>query len=163
MSIFLDIIILIVIGITIFTALKNGFVKTVLNALSFVAAAVLSIFIAPLFKNILYFNGEYSAVSTYLIVFIALWLIIRLATLLLNKVISKIPLIRTANKVAGLILGIILAFFRVFALCTCVEGILKIGKLLRIGFLSGISIEETILFEFFSKINLIKILVELIF
>ena len=163
MSIVLDLIILLVIGITIFMAMKNGFVKTVLNSMSFIIAAILSIFIAPAFSNVFRVAGENSAVSTYLIVFIVLWLIIRVITILLNKVISKIPILRTANKIAGLILGIVLALFRVFALCTCIDGVLKIGELLKISFLSGISVEKTILFEFFSNINLVKILVELIF
>ena len=161
MSIVLDLILLLIVVITILGSLKKGLVKTVIDSLSLILSSILAIIIAPAFKETFGFVGEYSKSATYIIIFLVSWVAVKIASILLDKIISSIPLIKTVNKLGGLILGILLGIFRVSVYCMIVGGVLAIGYKLNVQFIQGISIDDTFLLKYIYEFNPINILVNL--
>ncbi len=163
MSIILDIAILIVIGLTIFTAIKKGLVNMVISSVALVISAVLSLILTPVFKDQFNNWGENREIAAYFIVFVISWVAIKIICYVLDKFIQKIPFIRSINTVGGLVLGVLLAIFRISILCITVGSILSITEKLGLDFLNFISVEDTVLFKYFYEYNPIYMLIKLLF
>ena len=162
MNIILDLILLLIVGLTIFSALKKGLVKTVINAFSLILSAVLSLFISPIFKRTFDFAHEHGEVATYFIVFIISWIIVKIVTSLLDKIISALPVIRTINKLGGFFIGVLLGIFRVSVYCIAVGGILALASKFGVEFLKEVSIEDTYILKYFYEYNPLYLLVNLV-
>lgn len=161
-SIILDLILLLIAGSTIYFATKRGLVRTVINALSLILSALLSVFISPIFKNYISFSGEHGEVATYFIIFVISWIIVKIASSLLDKIISALPIIRTMNSLGGLILGILLGIFRISLYCIAVVALLTIGEKYGLSFVENFSIEDTVIVKYFYEYNPIYILLQFI-
>lgn len=161
-EIILDLILLLIAGITVYFGIKNGLVKTVINACSLILAAVLSLFACPIFKEYFRFAGEHSEVATYLVVFIISWIVVKIVALLLDTVISALPIISSINTLGGFVLGALLGIFRISIYCIAVGGLISIGDKLGIEFLKDVSIENTYLLKYVYEYNPIYILINFI-
>ena len=162
MHIVLDLILLLIVGLTIFSAAKRGLVKTVINAFSLILTAILSLFVSPIFKNTFDFAHEHGEVATYFVVFIISWIIVKIATSLLDKIISALPVIRTINKLGGFLIGVLLGVFRVSIYCIAVGGILALASKFDVEFLKGVSIGDTYILKYFYEYNPLYLLINLV-
>jgi uncharacterized membrane protein required for colicin V production len=162
MTLVLDLILLLIAGITILNAIKKGLVKTVIDACSLILSAVLSILVAPFFKDVFNFTGENSVVATYLIIFIVVWIVIKIVASILDKIIKSLPVIKTVNTLGGFILGVLLGIFRVSVYCIAVGGIIEIAHKLNVDFFKNVFISDTFLLKYFYEYNPIYILINLL-
>ena len=225
MSAILDILIVVIIGVTILFAVKNGFVKTVLSAASFLIALVVAfLFVSPVrdaflesgmavkvrsavdesitsfvtgasaeqeelpeFLTKLEFIGidraeleekwndwrtentetlknelvgsvsepVLRAVATFtafVLLYLGSVLVLRLAAYLLDKL-TDLPILRQANKLLGLVAGVVLALLRVWLFCAVVQLLLPCADTLGLGIVSHIDPANTFLFKFFYENN----------
>jgi uncharacterized membrane protein required for colicin V production len=160
--IILDVLLLLIAIITVYLSVKRGLVKTVIDACTLILSVAVSFFISPIFKSYFEFSGEHGHVATYFIIFIISWIIVKIAAMLLDKIISALPIIRTMNKFGGFLLGILLGIFRISLYCIAIGGIIAIGQKLGWQFVKDISIEDTILMKYFYEYNPIYLLVDYI-
>ncbi len=158
-SIILDVLLLLIAVITVYLSVKRGLVKTVIDACTLILSVVVSFSISPIFKSYFEFPGEHGQVATYFIIFIISWVLVKIAALLLDKIISALPIIRTINKFGGFLLGILMGIFRISLYCIAVGGIIAIGQKLGWEFVNEISIADTVLMKYFYEYNPIYLLV----
>lgn len=69
-------------------------------------------------------------------------------------IVAKLPILRTANKGLGIALGAVLAFLRVTLFCFAMNVLIKNSAFLESEFLMNLEPESTVLFKFFSEINI---------
>ena len=229
MSFLLDIIIILIISLTIFLAVKRGFVKTAISAVAFILAIIITVAFTPTladvfkqtdiaesikdntedkiedmlsnntesvysllngeneeFNNLVKIAGlnlddlkewyESTPVNTEakeemlaerisnpiidviasLLAVIVLFLGSQIALLIVAAVLDKVaslPILRKANKSLGLLLGIILAFFRVLLFCFIVDLLINNAPFIDSSFIDMLDPENTILYSFFSEID----------
>ena len=237
MNAILDIIIVIIAVVTIYFAVKNGFVKTLLSASSFLLAVIITVvLLSPVktaFMNtsaadnlrtrvessideILVKNGiedveqlvekdspsdftqllnkvgigenelstqfkqwkteagvdlrerliDYLAepvvntvvtVAAVALLFFGSLILLKIATYVLDKVFT-LPVLKTANKLLGVLLGVLLAIVRIYLFCIIIKLLLPYGQTLDIGMLSAINPEGTLLFRLFYDFNIFSFL-----
>jgi len=243
MNAILDIIIVAIAAVTIYFAVKNGFIKTLLSACSFIIAIIITISFASPLKNAflktsaadgirdrvettlgsvfeekedaIAENGEnefnidtvfeneggmydfftilekfgvdkselqnqvnewktetgvnlkqrlveyiadpiVNAIVSFLVIaflFLGSLILLKIATYVLNKV-CKLPVLKTANKLLGLILGILLALLRIYLFCILIKVLQPYGQTMDIGWLAAIDPEKTLLFRLFYNLNI---------
>ena len=237
MSMILDLLLLLIAGLTIFFAARNGFVKTFLSAAStLIALIIVFLFTAPLAEALeqtsladavrantetfldqlveeqgagdsyelasdrdgkLYqllesvgVDGErfYRWVEeqgatakeqfreklvTYIadhvtplllralsvaILFFGSFLVLKLVSILLTGIVESIPFVREANRLLGLVLGILLALVRVFLFCAVVRVLLDTASLAGWSALAGLDPDRTILFRLLGSIPFKRLL-----
>jgi uncharacterized membrane protein required for colicin V production len=228
MSFLLDFVIIAIIGITVYFAAKNGFVKTTVSALSFVISiALTAAFATPLEQALLdapfaetvqesvadmvrdsildeeglqkFVNGETEALDAVLslagveksdfiewynganadgsdvltqaaeyiaspivlllaklvaiiILFIGTQILLAIVAFFLNKL-ANLPILRTANKGLGVLLGCVLALFRIFMFCFVMNLLIDNAEFLNSDFLSGLDPQSTFLYKLFYGID----------
>ncbi len=86
------------------------------------------------------------------ILFIGILIALAIISRILNLV-AKLPIIRTANKLLGILLGVILALLRACLFCFVMSVLLENSAFLNSEFLSSLDAEKTLLFKFFSEID----------
>ncbi|MDL2286949.1 CvpA family protein [Eubacteriales bacterium OttesenSCG-928-G02] len=231
MSALLDIIIVVIIGLTIFFAVKNGFVKTVLSGASFLIAVIIAFsFVSPLkaafmetklaesvketvnetladmisedkddydpnelkelpeFFEMLEIFGidkaemekkwdswrdsnteklrndlvEYISepiinvvvtIVAFLVLFLGSLILLKIVTYILDRVLM-LPALKQANKLLGLVVGIVLALVKVYLFCAVINLLLPFGESMDWAFIKSIKVEDTILFNWFTDFNL---------
>lgn len=237
MSLLLDLIILLIAGLTIFFAARNGFVKTFLSAAStLIALVIVFLFASPLAdalgqtsladavhtntasyldqlveeqhaddsytlasdkKSELYpllesfgIDGEslsqwvserkdlakerfHEELVAYIadhvtplllhalsvaILFFGSFIALKLLSFLLTGIIEKIPFVREANHLLGLVLGILLALIRVFVFCAVVRVLLDTASLAGWSVLAGMDPDKTFLFRLIGSIPFLRLL-----
>ena len=95
---------------------------------------------------------------SFLIIFIAVKIVLKLIGILLTKILEALPFFRTLNKAAGLVLGVALAFVYVSLFAFLVPIILPYISALSSGASPETIIGETLLFGFFYDFNLLTLL-----
>ena len=237
MSLLLDLLILLIAGLTIFFAARNGFVKTFLSAAStLIALLIVFLCTAPLAEALaqtsladavhtntksflddlveeqgasdsyalasdresaLYpllesvgIDGErfyrwvgeqesslkeqfHEKLVTYIadrvtplllralsvaILFFGSFLVLKVAGFLLTGVIERLPFVRGANHLLGLVLGVLLALIRVFLFCAVVKVLLDTASLAGWTALTGLDPEKTLLFRLLGHIPFARLL-----
>lgn len=237
MSLILDLALLLIAGLTIFFAVKNGFVKTLLSAAStLIALLIVFLFTAPLAEALeqtslassirtgtesfldqlveeqhaddsyelasdresaLYpllenigIDGErfhrwaaeqentareqfHEHLVTYIadhvtplllralsviLLFFGSFLVLKLLSFLLTGIVERIPFVREANHLLGLVLGILLALVRVFLFCAVLRVLLDAASLAGWSALSWLNPEQTILFRLLGNIPFLRML-----
>lgn len=237
MSLILDLLILLIAGLTIFFAARNGFVKTFLSTAStLIALIIVFLFTAPLTNALLQtpladaihnnteafvdqlveeqgaedsyalasdrnsalypllesvgIDGErfsrwvgeqesslkeqfheklVAYIADYVtplllracsvaLLFFGSFLVLKLLSVLLTGVIEQIPLIRSANRFLGLVLGVLLALIRVFLFCAVVRILLDTASLAGWSSLAGLDPDRTVLFRLLGKIPFVRLL-----
>lgn len=230
MSWILDVIILLIIGFTVYFATKNGFVKTAMSMLSFALAVLITALlvtpvtnafmesslgdsvtekIAPVTEQFVRdtlsateldsgvvdnavveklcsvtgidpdellekLNDRGDAADTAVsiidkvtsvvvrtvvtviaavIIFVISLILLFIATRVLDKV-AKLPFLKSANKLLGFALGVVLALVRICLFCGAVKLLMDYSPLIGNDFISSLDAEKTLLFGIFSGINI---------
>ncbi len=230
MSWFLDIAIVLIFAITVFFAAKNGFIKTLISAVSFILAIIITATLCtPLaeflkttpiaesieeateekitefildgagdtdgliegkssdFNTLLTISGiEKEEIKTWyaenvvdvenkesalakkiaepiinviataasiIILFVGTQILLSVLSRVLN-IIAKLPVLRSCNKALGIVLGVILALFRVFLFCFIMRLFIENADFLGSDFISALKPENTFLFNIFYNINI---------
>lgn len=87
-----------------------------------------------------------------IILFVGTQILLWIASFFLNKL-ANLPILRTANKGLGILLGCVLALFRVFLFCFAMNLLIDNASFLNSEFLSGLNPENTFLFKLLSEID----------
>lgn len=164
MNVLVDIAILFIAGATVFLAGKRGFVLTAVNAASslisllmvFCFTGVISDLLAMTPLQDLLHTAGVKAVSMVLI-FILTTMILRLFGKALTAVIKKLPFVRKANTLLGLLLGFFLALIRILLFCAAVSLLSASAGLMQIDFLT-VDAGSTVLYRLFDGIQILKFL-----
>ncbi len=94
-----------------------------------------------------------ATVIAIIIIFILSQLLLSLLSGALDKI-FRLPVLKTFNKGFGAILGVVLALIRVCLFCFAANILIEFGGIIGNDFLMSFSPDKTILFEFFSGINI---------
>lgn len=231
----LDIIVILIIGLTVFFAAKNGFVKTAISAVSLILAIIItSIFAQPVadflaetavadsietateekITNLLLDgsvgindildgeNEEFNMLTTLagidtqelklwynqnvvdksnaesmlaeklsgpvieliamliaiIILFFGSQIVLSVLSFLLDKI-ARLPILRSCNKLLGVILGVILALARVCLFCFVVEILIENSAFLGSDFLASLDPEKTAVYKIFKDIDIFSFLI----
>ncbi len=101
-------------------------------------------------------NGTITVVAVVALFFGSL-IILKLTTFILDKVFN-LPVLKTANKLFGFLLGILLAGVRVYLFALLVKLILPFGQSVGVEFLKNLNPDATLLFKVFYNFNLFSFL-----
>lgn len=93
-----------------------------------------------------------------LLLFFGTILLLKVFGKLLTAIVEKIPVVRTANTLLGIVLGIIQAVLRVFVFCAVVNLLATATTAIGWDFFASLNPEETILFRLFDAIQILKFL-----
>ena len=230
----LDVIIILIIGLTIFFAAKKGFIKTLISAVSFVIAIIVTVMLCEPFAEILkdtaiaktietateeqitdiilnesheidaLLDGESEQFNTFvtiagydrtelanwfdanvansdtaesmlakkisepiidtialllavIILYAGVQIILWVVSLVLDLV-ANLPVLRSCNTLLGIILGAALALVRVCLFCFAVEILIENSAFLGSDLIESLSPEKTVLYKFFSEIDIFSFL-----
>lgn len=92
------------------------------------------------------------------VLFFGSLIILKIVTYILDKV-FKLPVLKTANKLFGVVLGVILALVRIYLFVLLVKLLLPYGQALDISFLASINPDSTLLFRIFYDLNIFNFLI----
>lgn len=84
-------------------------------------------------------------------------ILLKITAYVLNKL-CMLPVLKTANKLLGLILGILLALIRIYFFCIITKAFIPYGQTLDIGWLAAIDPEKTLIFKLFYEYNVFSFL-----
>ena len=164
MSILVDIVILLIAGSTIFLAGKRGFISTVVHALGSLIALLAVFFFTGVFAELLSMTPlvdllsptGVKAISMVAIFFLVL-LLLKACGKALTKFVKKLPFVRKANTLLGLLLGFVLALVRILLFCAAVNLISAAAQHGQLDFLV-VNPEDTVLYQLFDGIQILKLL-----
>ena len=164
MNILVDIAILFIAGATVFLAGKRGFIATAVHAAGSLISLIMVfcltgpvshlLALTPL-KDLLSAAGL-KAVSMVLI-FVLTLLLLRLFGKSLTAFVKKIPFVRKANSLLGLLLGFVLALVRILFFCAAVRMLSSAAALIQLDFLT-VNADDTVLYRLFDAIQILKFL-----
>ena len=86
------------------------------------------------------------------ILYIGTQILLSIVAFFLNKL-ANLPVLRTANKGLGILLGVVLAVFRVFLFCFAVNLLIDNAAFLDSDFLAGLDPNSTFLFKLFGSVD----------
>ena len=183
MNILIDAILVLIFGWSIFSYMKNGFIKSLIDAgtffVSFALACLLASPIGTAISNGEMYEGISSAVgnnigsvsegvieSTSLIackviafisVFILTFVIISIVSVILQRIL-EIPLLREIDKIAGLVLGIVVGLLKAFVISSFIEMILNFGIVKN-----GAEIaQKTLIFKWIASTDIVSFFVNVV-
>lgn len=96
-------------------------------------------------------------VAAIVLLFFGSMILLKIVAYVLDKI-CKLPVLKTANKLLGLLLGILLALVRIYLFCIIVKLLLPYGQALDIEVLTKINPGNTLLFKLFYDINIFNLL-----
>lgn len=86
------------------------------------------------------------------ILYIGTQILLSIVAFFLNKL-ANLPVLRTANKGLGVVLGVVLALFRVFLFCFAMNLLIENASFLNSDFLSSLDPNSTFLFKLLGGID----------
>lgn len=132
----------------IFTVIKytaRGFVRSVFGALKF----SLSIAVAYIFTPIIFaFQGLTETIVAYLLVFAASYVILSVIAMIIDKI-FKLPILKTANKLLGFLLGIVCAYMILSVIVSLLSLLIAISSEQLFGQTAKEFCESTYVYRFF--------------
>ncbi len=99
--------------------------------------------------------GLIAAVVLFLILFIG----VKLLAKFMSAVIKKIPVLRTADGLLGAVLGLVFGILRIFAFVSVMHLMIPVMQTSQSAFISGVVPADTLIFGFFYNINLFAFLI----
>lgn len=87
------------------------------------------------------------------VLYIGTQVLLSIAAYFLNKL-ANLPVLRTANKGLGIVLGAVLALFRVCLFCFAMNVLIEHSEFLNSDLLNGLNPDSTFLFNMFSNIDI---------
>ena len=94
-----------------------------------------------------------AVVIAVIVLFFGTQILLSIAAYFLNKL-AKLPVLRSFNKLFGIILGVILALLRVLLFCFVVNILIEHSVFLGSEFISSLSPESTVLFKPLSELDI---------
>lgn len=94
-----------------------------------------------------------------LLLFIVLFVCVKLLARFMSAVIKKIPVLRTADGLLGAVLGLVFGILRIFAFVSIMHLLIPVMQTSTNAFISGVAPADTLLFGFFYNINLFAFLI----
>jgi hypothetical protein len=82
---------------------------------------------------------------------------LKIAAYILDKV-CKLPILKTANKLLGVLMGVVLALVRIYLFVILMKILIPNGDALGIEMLSDINPDKTLLFKLFYDFNIFQFL-----
>lgn len=131
-----DVFLLLVFFITVIIYYKKSFVRSILEFISFFAAAFIAKMYSEPVANMLVsrfsvFSGEYGYEKANLITIVLLFILISFVLKLIIYYVDKgfkLPILKTANKMMGLVLGFFIGFILVAALVAGIKAVELTGN-----------------------------------
>ena len=99
--------------------------------------------------------GLIAAIVLFLILFVGVKLLARF----MSAVIKKIPVLRTADGALGAVLGLVFGVLRIFGFVSVMHLMIPVMQTSQSAFISGVVPADTLLFGFFYNINLFAFLI----
>ncbi len=93
------------------------------------------------------------------ILFFGSYFALRLLSILLTGVVERIPFVRGANHVLGVVIGVALALIRILIFCAVVQVLLDTSFLSGWSALAGFDPDKTLLFRLFGEIPFVRLFV----
>ena len=91
------------------------------------------------------------------LIFFGSIILLKITSYVLDKV-SKLPILKTANKLLGVAMGVVLAIVRIYLFVILVKLLIPNGNALGIDMLTSINPEKTLLFKLFYDFNIFQFL-----
>ena len=91
------------------------------------------------------------------ILFFGSYLALKLLSILLTGVVERIPFVRGANHLLGVVVGVVLALIRILIFCTVVRVLLDTSLLSGWSALAGFDPDKTLLFRLFGSIPFVRL------
>lgn len=88
-----------------------------------------------------------------IIIYIGTRILLSIVSFVLDKV-CRLPVLKSCNKLLGIILGVVLALLRVCLFCFIVKILMENADFLGSGFIAGLEPEKTILFKIFCETDI---------
>lgn len=96
-------------------------------------------------------------VAAIVLIFFGSLILLKITAYILDKV-CKLPIIKTANKLLGVAMGVVLALVRIYLFVILVKMLLPNGNALGIDMLTSINPDKTLLFKLFYDFNIFQFL-----
>jgi uncharacterized membrane protein required for colicin V production len=96
-------------------------------------------------------------VAAIVLIFFGSIILLKITAYILDKV-CKLPILRTANKLLGVLMGIVLALVRIYLFVIIIKLMVPNGNALGIGILTDINPDKTLLFKLFYDFNIFNFL-----
>ncbi len=97
-------------------------------------------------------------VVAVIILFIGTQIILSILSIVLNNI-AKLPILRSCNKFLGILLGVVLAVFRVFLFCFAMSLLIENADYLGAEFLKDINPDNTLIFAYLDKLDIFQFLI----
>ena len=165
MHILIDVALVLIFGWSVYSYVKNGLIKSLINAgkflISFILACVLVKPIGNAIASARNLSDTASQIACKAITFVGIFLIslilVSILGTLLQKV-AKLPVLHQVDKIAGLALGIVVGFLKVFVLSSIFKMILNFGIVKNGAEIAA----NTVIFEWLANTNIITNFVKMI-
>ena len=165
MHILIDVALVLIFGWSVYSYVKNGLIKSLINAGKFLISFILAcVLVNPIGNAIvaarnLEDTGSQLACKaiTFVGVFLISLILISILGVILQKV-TKLPVLHQVDKIAGLALGIVVGFLKVFAISSIFKMILNFGIVKNGAEIAA----KTVIFEWLANTNIIKNFVDMI-
>lgn len=165
MSYLIDLIFILIIGISAYTGHKRGFIKTVVSLivklLSFIVALLFASPVSLLFANKVlpeYPEAVSNAVS-YTIAFVILYILATIGITIAANVldlISKLPFLNFANKTLGIIAGAVLGFISAWIFAIVLNFAFPLLQEYNPELFTKTLLDDSLLFDIIFNINIFK-------
>lgn len=96
-------------------------------------------------------------VAAIILIFFGSIILLKITAYVLDKV-CKLPILRTANKLLGVLMGVVLALVRIYLFVILVKLLIPNGNALGIEMLADINPDKTLLFKLFYDFNIFQFL-----
>lgn len=103
-------------------------------------------------------SNSISAIVAYLILFLGVFIALKVSALFLDAVFSRLPVIKQINSSLGLLFGVICAIINVWVFSSIALYIIELIRTSSPDFFAGFSREETIIFKALTAINPISMI-----
>ena len=93
-------------------------------------------------------------IISFVAIFVLARILLRLAEWLLDRF-CDLPVLKQANKVLGIVAGVVLALFRVYVFCWLFGQLIPVAEVFGLEFLASANTDSTVVFKFFAEHNLL--------
>ena len=128
----------------------RGFVKSVLGAVKLALAFILTFIITPAFFST---DDIGATLIAYLLVFASVFIVLTVVTFFLNKL-FELPVLKTANKILGFILGLAVAYVVLCFASAILNVLLSYAGEQLFGQTNREILDSTLIYKFFNNVNI---------
>lgn len=93
-------------------------------------------------------------IISFIAIFVLARILLRLAEWLLDRF-CDLPVLKQANKILGIVAGVVLALFRVYVFCWLFGQLIPVAEVFGLDFLASANTGSTVVFRFFAEHNLL--------